>query len=448
VDLWAKATLKSLLVPGGVLLLAAIALFWSGLVTVPSAGIDFYYYAAFGAAILLAWRFHSSRILFTLLTLLLAYRAVAFFSHGHIAATGPGRIAFEAVALLIPLNFLGFSVKPEDGLSLRSLTPGATLIFFESVFVAVICRPEAVRSPGFFHPDFLGRQSWTRLPQLALIIFGIAFALLLLRFLLHRKPAEIGLLWSLAAAFLSLQSGGVGRIPTAFMGTAAVILLASIIENSYLLAYYDELTGLPARRAFNEAVLHLEAPYTIAAVDIDHFKRVNDTHGHETGDQVLRMVGHRLADVTGGGRAYRVGGEEFTILFPGKSLPETMASLDMLRCTVEDSVFRLRGGEERRRPAPLLAQDRADRRKRMSGDRRAPAITHARSRCVGQADGMNSLSVTISIGAASADSRARKVEPVIQAADKALYRAKQNGRNRIEYAGKSPRRRLTRHSVA
>jgi len=65
-----------------------------------------------------------------------------------------------------------------------------------------------------------------------------------------------------------------------------------MVETSYLLAYHDELTALPSRRAFHEALLRLQPPYSIAMVDIDHFKRCNDTYGHDTGDEVLRLV-HR-----------------------------------------------------------------------------------------------------------------------------------------------------------
>ena len=139
-----------------------------------------------------------------------------------------------------------------------------------------------------------------------------------MRLLLYRKPTESGLLWALLATFLSFQVGAVGPAATAYLATAGLILISSIIENSYFLAYHDELTTLPARRAFNDALLRLEEPYAVAVVDIDHFKNFNDTYGHETGDQVLRMVAGKLAGVTGGGRAYRVGGEEFSILFPGK----------------------------------------------------------------------------------------------------------------------------------
>ena len=130
--------------------------------------------------------------------------------------------------------------------------------------------------------------------------------------------------------------------------TAALILLASVIETSYLMAYHDELTGVPARRAFNDALLSLEAPYAIAIVDIDHFKKFNDTYGHDTGDHVLRLVAARLSQVTGGGKAYRCGGEEFSIIFTGSSAREAARHLELLRETVARSTFRVRSQTDRR----------------------------------------------------------------------------------------------------
>lgn len=449
-DLWLKGTPKSLLVPGGILLLVAVVLFWGSFVTVPAAVITFYYYSVFALGILLAWRFHSSRILFTLLTLLLAHRALGFFASGlAIPASGSGRIAFEAVPFLLPLNFIAFALVKENGLALRAVASRLTLLFLESVFVAVICRPEAVRGPGFLHGNLLSHHPWTHIPQLALFTFSAAFALLLVRFLLYRKPIESGLLWSLLATFFSLYAGGVDRIASAFVATAALILVGSIVENSYLLAYHDELTNLPGRRAFNEALLGLDAPYTVAVVDIDHFKRFNDTYGHDTGDQVLRMVSANLARVSGGGRAYRVGGEEFTILFPGKPLRETQDHLESLRTAIETSTFRLRGGEERRRASRRAERAVPERRgrKQTGADRRAVARKPERIKQLA-GDASSLLSVTVSIGAAEPGTRTKEIEQVIKAADKALYRAKRGGRNRVEYATKSRSASQEPHSVA
>ena len=472
-DLWSLRTLKSLILPGGVLLLAAAVVFQGAFGPIPAAAINFYYYAVFAAGLLLAWRFHSSRLLFVFLTLLLAHRAVEFFSGGRVAALGPGRIALEAVAFLLPLNFIVFAVLREWGLVVPALFPRLGLLFFESVFVAIICRPGETTAPALLHPSFLGVFSGMRIPTLALLAFAAAAVVLLLRFLLHGKPTESGMLWTLVAAFLSFQSGGVGSTATAYVATAALILISSIIENSYLLAYHDELTTLPARRAFNDALLRLEEPYAVAVVDIDHFKRFNDTYGHETGDQVLRLVAAKLAGVTGGGRAYRVGGEEFSILFSGKSVKDALPHLELLRSVIEASRFHVRGGQERRssfenrqpgsqggrskdgRSRANRAEDfpaRESPRERRSAERRADARRTPASRRRSTRVGLNEtadhpLSVTVSIGVSEPDTKARAPEQVIQAADKALYRAKQSGRNRVE-PGVAPRPAKPKRNIA
>jgi diguanylate cyclase (GGDEF)-like protein len=223
----------------------------------------------------------------------------------------------------------------------------------------------------------------------------------------------------------------VGRIGSAYFATAALILLSSIIENSYLLAYHDELTALPSRRAFNDALLRLEVPYAIAVVDIDHFKKFNDNFGHDTGDHVLRMVGTRLSQVTGNGQAYRVGGEEFCIVFRDKAMKDALPHLEVLRVAIQESVFRLRGLPERRSAS-------------RGNDRRSPRSPRAdRLRRALPELSTQEFSVTVSMGVAEPNPGAKEIDQVVQAADKALYRAKRAGRNRVEMAV-APRTRGSR----
>lgn len=428
---YTKAPLRTWFVPGGVLLFAAALVLQTRLLPISSQAIDFYYYAVFGAGVLLAWRFHSSRVTFALLSLLLAHRAIEFFSAGHLLPTGPGHIAFESTALLLPINFLVFSIAAERGFVVPALALRLGLLFCESVFVAVICGPGQISSPWFVRATLLNTHllEWTKIPQLALFSFILAFGILAVRFLLYRKPVENGLMWSLVAAFLGVRAGAVGQLGTAYFATAGLILAASLVENSYFLAYHDELTSLRARRAFNDALLGLEPAYTVAVVDIDHFKRVNDTYGHDTGDQVLRMLAARLERVPSG-HAYRVGGEEFSVLFPGKMAKEVIPDLEALRTAIADSSFRIRGIPERRK-VPRGPDRRNEKRQK-------PSVGSERD-----LQALVQLSVTISIGVAEGSSRTRAVEDVIRAADQALYRAKRAGRNRVEVAG-SPRLGLVR----
>src|SRR2546428_3474683 len=109
-----------------------------------------------------------------------------------------------------------------------------------------------------------------------------------------------------------------------------------------MMAYRDGLTELPSRRALNEALPRLSGQFSVAMVDVDHFKRFNDTYGHDAGDHVLRLVAARLAHVTGGGTAYRYGREGFALVFAGQGQDEGLPYLQELRETIETSHFTMR----------------------------------------------------------------------------------------------------------
>jgi diguanylate cyclase (GGDEF)-like protein len=138
-------------------------------------------------------------------------------------------------------------------------------------------------------------------------------------------------------------------------------------------------------------------------VDVDYFKRFNDTYGHDAGDHVLRLVAARLAQVPGGGTAYRYGGEEFALVFPGKGADECLPHLEELRQTVETSRFTMR---RRFRPRNKNKVDKTRKTK-------------------------EPITITVSIGLAERNDRNASPDQVVQAADKALYRAKEAGRNRV-----------------
>jgi len=187
-----------------------------------------------------------------------------------------------------------------------------------------------------------------------------------------------------------------------------VILIAALLHESHQLAFHDQLTGLPGRRALEERLRSLDNSYAIAMVDVDHFKKFNDTHGHAIGDQVLKLVGGQLGQIAGGGIAYRYGGEEFCVLFPGASLDEAERELESIRDAIEKYRMAVRG-EDRPKKAEVGAKLR------------------------GAAAPEKLLSVTVSIGVAAPSETETLATPhqVIRAADEALYRAKQGGRNRV-----------------
>ncbi|MEO5587456.1 MAG: GGDEF domain-containing protein, partial [Novosphingobium sp.] len=116
----------------------------------------------------------------------------------------------------------------------------------------------------------------------------------------------------------------------------------------------DHLTGLPNRRAFETLLdTHYDEakaanePLTVAFCDIDHFKRVNDTHGHDTGDRVIKAIGEALANISGQNcHVARHGGEEFVMLFRGKTTDQALIALDNAREAMSKRRFVNRENEQ------------------------------------------------------------------------------------------------------
>jgi len=399
-------------------------LVYSGWLTPTLPVLSFLYYCAIAGGMLLAWRFHSSRIFLSLLVVLMAQQGAA------LSAGQPPFIpgTLQALAVLVPVNFVLIAMMHERGFTVETVAPVVLFLFVQSLTVTVFCGA-AVRAHSLSNP--------IALPRYAIAVIASAAIFLTVRFVLNRKPVDSALLWSLGAFLLALRPVAATRTSMAYWATSACILATAVIENSYLLAYHDELTTLPSRRAFNDALMRLRRPYSIAVVDIDHFKRFNDTYGHDTGDQVLRMVAANLGAVTGGGQAYRCGGEEFNILFPGKTTAEVQPHLEKLREMVARSEFRMRGNNKDRRQIPR-GPDRRNQRK-SARIRKGDAI-----RRLAECKPSSALSVTISIGVATAATERSSPETVLASADKALYRAKANGRNRVETVTAAPRRVRTK----
>jgi len=229
-----------------------------------------------------------------------------------------------------------------------------------------------------------------------------------LSFILRRGAFEAALSWVSIAAAIVLLDWRDPHSASLLFAAAQLTLLVGVFEDSYRLAFHDDLTGLSGRRALNEALRNISGAFSIAMVDIDHFKRFNDRHGHDAGDQVLRMVADELAKTGGGGRVYRYGGEEFTIIYSGKGVPEIRDTLDVIRSSIAARKFALRAPDRpRTRPEKPTKSVKAPKR----------------------------VTVQVSIGVAGTNTRRTTADAVLKAADRALYRAKKAGRNRMVAAG-------------
>jgi GGDEF domain-containing protein len=267
------------------------------------------------------------------------------------------------------------------------------------------------QAPFIFRPV----AGWLAIPWIGVLICAVSIPSLFFR--RHRESPCLGPLIAIAALCAmaglnfksSLWSGGREYAALIlFMSASCAVMAWAALESSWRSALIDELTDLPGRRALNFHLAKLGSDYALAILDIDHFKKINDKYGHATGDQVLRYISSQLKH-NGVGKAYRAGGEEFVIVSEKLEFDEALAGLDALRQAIKDRSFVIRGMD---RPAkkPELEKNPV-----AAGDR-------------------DRISVTVSIGAARTSAKYLTPFDVMAAADKALYRAKKDGRNRVKAA--------------
>jgi len=395
--------ISSLVVPAGLLALTALAAHAAGpLPDELAAFLRVYPWVVLALGALLGLRFRRGRVVLAVAAIALADRMLLRFGPGA-AGEETARWAFNATAFLLPLDLAWLCLARERG----TLTPTGFLrlcaigaqpavvsfiwLSYQPRLVALLARRAL---PGGAGPALA-------VPNAALLSFGCSFAIVAVALAMRRKALEVGFLWAIIAAFVALESAPPA---TLYLATGELILVVALLESTFAMAFRDPLTGLPSRRAFDEAAEKLAGPYAIAMVDVDHFKAVNDRHGHDVGDQILRMVAARLEMAGAGARAYRVGGEEFALVFTNRPRDEVLRELEALRVGISQTGFAVR------------SPDRPKRKPKRTAPREAPALQ---------------LSVTVSVGFAECGARFATPAQVFKAADAALYRAKREGRDRV-----------------
>lgn len=354
---------------------------------------------------LLAMQFNRSRIFFALLTLALAYPAMVLWPQ---LAAQHHDVLIAACIAVVSLNLALLSVASERGIFSRWGLARFVIVGGETIGLGWLMRPSAEHARHLFVQPWapLPLERLGGLPHTATVVFLFAGLVLGLR-LIARPNLEAAAFTGAFAAFLGASLGTSPERAVALLSAATLVLTIAVVRASYTMAYIDELTGLPGRRALEEALKRLAGTYCIAMVDVDRFKRFNDRHGHAAGDEVLKMVAKQLRKVGAGGKAFRYGGEEFAILFTRTSADQAMLALEDVRMAVADHRFAIRGSD---RPT-----DAEGAKKRQSKQPRGNKIT-------------------ISIGLAWRTDDLSDPWKVIEVADTQLYAAKNNGRNRIEIA--------------
>ncbi len=361
------------------------------------------------ATLLVAHQFNRSRIMLAAFGVAIFYWAVQRYLQVSLAHPDASR-GYLAISLALPVLTLYLLLLPEKGIwNVYGLV--FSLAF---VLLGLVCiqlgpwLPEANAAAAEYYAP-RPTQNYVLSLGVTLLVSLVALVGALLLFM-RNNEVEAALLGAFLSLYLVLALLHVEHISASMCSAAALCLLWGLIRSSHAMAYLDDLTGLPGRRALNEKLTMLGGSFTIAMLDVDHFKRFNDTYGHDVGDEVLKLVASRVRTVGGGGTAYRYGGEEFCVVFPRKSLDESIAHLERVREQIGDYIMSLR--DRNLRPA------RAREGTRKRGATRI---------------GSDQFSVTVSVGVASRSEDNPDAEAVLAAADKKLYQAKKAGRNRVAY---------------
>jgi GGDEF domain-containing protein len=395
-------------VPAACIAAAFVLVFYSSALPPSLAGLRIYGpYIVFALGAALATAFNRGRALLALLLLCGAYGAQQLWLQQGLIAL-PANTAYIAMVLLVPFNLAALALLPELGAfnrhgALRLAAIGLQVLV--ALWVAMAGQAELVDGA---YQKFLDPAPFSigRIPQLGIALTGVALLVTIVSTLMTRSAVSAALAGSIVAFTIAAHVPTASLTFAVFIAMAELMVTVAVLQGTFRMAFRDELTGIPSRRALNERLVGLGSTFAVAMVDVDHFKNFNDTHGHDVGDQVLKMVAAHIADVGGGGKAYRYGGEEFTILFPGKDAAQAIPYLEALRREIES--YR-------------LAMRATDRPKKGKGGKRQR----------GGWRGKDAVSVTVSIGVAERNERLITPQAVIEAADRALYRAKDKGRNKV-----------------
>jgi len=346
--------------------------------------VPYLFYTISALILWVSWHFNRNRFIFVIIPLLLMHIGFEYFSAKR--ATD----LFFYSSLLYPLHLLIFLSLRERGLfSIWGILKISFFILEIGIVLFFIYFPNAdllsVLKMKLFTISFYPLKDLS--VAIGIFVLFIMSALVMFnRHLIYNSSFFI-ITATFYAGFYFLKTPHANELS---LLSIAVIIFALLIRESYHLAFYDELTSLPGRRALVEDMAKLGMRYSLAMIDIDHFKKFNDTYGHDTGDEVLKMVASKLGNVSGGGKAYRYGGEEFVLLFPSKEVGESYTHTDILRDTISRSPFSVRNKQSSK-----------------------------------------VIYINISAGVVQKNSKDKDPFAVMKRADNALYKAKKAGRNQV-----------------
>lgn len=368
-----------------------------------------------GISLFLCLWFKQEKPFFLLFLTMIAYLLIDYFATHQYDNNYYTLVAYPLMCILYPINLcLLTSVKVND-LFLKSFVRKVIILAIETFCIYFLT---------YFLPSLLGDRlnlifqmnvskvlnysfglfpSKLVMPPISFLIFVGYFTICVWRFKKAMDYIHTAFLCVFILTFISFYFIYDTMLPTTLFLSATGCVLLALLQTSHTMAFLDELTNIPGRRALMSTLQQLENQnYTFAMIDIDFFKRLNDSYGHEVGDQGLRMISARLTQNAHAGHLFRYGGEEFVLLYPHKRLEEVLDEIEETRELISTSDFLLR----------------PKKRTHLGNLEKYPY--------------MASIKITLSVGVSEKTDN-ETGEDVMNIADQALYKAKQTGRNKTVY---------------
>ncbi|MBU2917861.1 GGDEF domain-containing protein [Psychrosphaera sp. F3M07] len=353
----------------------------------------------FIGAIVVALRFKQSRVIYILLFLLLSWALFVEIDHFKYLNFSPSLWFLSQLFILVLFTFdQNKTIWGRHGLIRALIILAVILVNYRF--------NQSITLHQFLNTEFIADLHLGGMTQIELVLSVLALLMLAVKHILSPSKTVLNT-WVIAffLVYFKLIDAEVLTHLVAF-SVFGLLLIQGVLTDSYQMAFSDELTGLSARRALLQSSISLGKKYTIAMLDVDHFKKFNDTYGHDVGDQVLKLVASKINEIKGGGKAYRYGGEEFTIVFPNKSVNYAIPYLEQVRESIAIYAMTIRDNNER------PDDSKTGKSQRSKNDTSSKVVN-----------------VTISIGVAEREGELKDFDQVMKQADEALYRAKQAGRN-------------------
>ncbi|MCC4857809.1 GGDEF domain-containing protein [Vibrio lentus] len=364
-------------------------------------------YILLSVAVLLCHTFRQGRMAMVSLTMLVAYFIIQVRLQTPLN-TGTTLLELSLLAALVPVTCLLVYAFPDNGVNSKSMFLYALVVVLFMIWAQLIV--------SHFHAG--GFESWSegilftvrdfsKLPFILVLYSLCLLGLTSILVLVYNRSIDVVVYSAILLSSSTFIFFDIQYISSTMFSLSGILIIVYVMSASHDMAFNDQLTNIPGRHALEVDMKHLGRKYSMAMVDIDHFKKFNDTYGHDIGDDVLKLVARILRETTGGAKAYRYGGEEFTIIFKGKNTEQAKEHLQVLISEIQNYDMIIRNTHDRPDDHEVGMQKR--------GKNGKPTKV---------------VNVTVSIGL-SDSTTTKQPEEVLKLADNALYKAKETGRNKL-----------------